>query len=378
MTLNSSPPPYFWTSLKREYDIAAEHLRHVRPRTLARRHGRSPSRRQLRRPQDKNRPSCPPQRTPTTTSTPTPEHFTASWEQKLWPAPAGRFSLARHAIEAEVRSSRNFGRASMKAASPSSTTACPAQADHHAQEGDLHRRASGGCCARSRLLLGYEVTRDLELTTTTIETPHARKWRRRRLRARSWCSPRSCAPATACSKGMLDLVPAARVAHIGLYRDHETLEAGRVFFKAPSDLARPAGNRRRPDAGDRQFGDRGDRQAQGARSCQAFRFLCLLAAPEGIKRLHHSASRRAGVYTASIDRPAQREGLHRARPGDAGATACTAPNSGDFTAAVYNPLQFRRALNRHKHHAGHAQRPTSRRRPSSLAGRTAALGLVAA
>ena len=53
--------------------------------------------------------------------------------------------------------------------------------------------------------------------------------------------------------GMLDLVPAARVAHIGIYRDHETLQPVEYYFKAPAELDEPPDHRRRSDAGDRQL-----------------------------------------------------------------------------------------------------------------------------
>src|SRR5882724_4831676 len=86
------------------------------------------------------------------------------------------------------------------------------------------------------MLLCYEVTRDLPLTNVTIETPLA-----------SMISPCIAgkklvfAPilrsGVTFTEGMLELVPTARVAHIGLYREPETFAAIEYFFKAPSDLA---------------------------------------------------------------------------------------------------------------------------------------------
>jgi uracil phosphoribosyltransferase len=85
------------------------------------------------------------------------------------------------------------------------------------------------------MLLCYEVTRDLPLTQVKIETPLA-----------SLMSPRIAgkklvfAPilrsGIAFAEGMLELVPAARIAHIGLYREPETFAAVEYFFKAPADL----------------------------------------------------------------------------------------------------------------------------------------------
>ena len=85
------------------------------------------------------------------------------------------------------------------------------------------------------LLLGYEVTRNLELTTTTIETP-METMEAPTLEGKKLVFASVLRAGNGLLEGLLDLVPAARVAHIGLYRDHNTLEAVEYFFKAPSDL----------------------------------------------------------------------------------------------------------------------------------------------
>ena len=85
------------------------------------------------------------------------------------------------------------------------------------------------------LLLGYEVTRDLELTTRTIETP-IQTMEAPTLEGKKLVFASVLRAGNGLLEGLLDLVPAARVAHIGLYRDHDTLEAVEYFFKAPSDL----------------------------------------------------------------------------------------------------------------------------------------------
>ncbi len=74
------------------------------------------------------------------------------------------------------------------------------------------------------LLLGYEVTRNLELTTTTIETP-METMEAPILEGKKLVFASVLRAGNGLLEGLLDLVPAARVAHIGLYRDHETLEA---------------------------------------------------------------------------------------------------------------------------------------------------------
>src|SRR5690606_12297079 len=85
------------------------------------------------------------------------------------------------------------------------------------------------------LLLCYEVTRDLEMTTRTIETPMV-EMEAPVLEGKKLVFASVLRAGNGLLDGMLDLVPAARVAHVGLYRDHETLEAVEYFFKAPSDL----------------------------------------------------------------------------------------------------------------------------------------------
>ena len=86
------------------------------------------------------------------------------------------------------------------------------------------------------MLLCYEVTRDLPLTSVEIETPLARMISHRIAGKKLVFAPVLRAGLTF-AEGMLDLVPAARVAHIGLYREPETFVAVEYFFKAPSDLS---------------------------------------------------------------------------------------------------------------------------------------------
>src|SRR5580700_7114107 len=83
------------------------------------------------------------------------------------------------------------------------------------------------------MLLCYEVTRDLPLTDVEIETPMSRMMSPRLAGKKLVFAPILRAGVTF-AEGMLDLVPAARVAHIGLYREPESLVAVEYFFKAPS------------------------------------------------------------------------------------------------------------------------------------------------
>jgi uracil phosphoribosyltransferase len=165
------------------------------------------------------------------------------------------------------------------------------------------------------LLLGYEVTRELELTTTTIETP-LQTMEAPTLEGKKLVFASVLRAGNGLLEGLLDLVPAARVAHVGLYRDHDTLEAVEYFFKAPSDL------------GDRLVivVDPMLATANSAiaaidklkqRGATNLRFLCLLAAPEGLARFT-AAHPDVPVFTASIDEKLNEKGYIVPGLGDAG------------------------------------------------------------
>ena len=85
------------------------------------------------------------------------------------------------------------------------------------------------------MLLCYEVTRDLPLADVEIETPLA-KMRSPEISGKKLVFAPVLRAGVTFADGMLDLVPTARVAHIGLYREPETFTAVEYFFKAPSDL----------------------------------------------------------------------------------------------------------------------------------------------
>ncbi|MDH4991070.1 uracil phosphoribosyltransferase [Aquamicrobium lusatiense] len=165
------------------------------------------------------------------------------------------------------------------------------------------------------LLLGYEVTRDLQLTTTTIETP-IEEMEAPVLEGKKLVFASVLRAGNGLLEGLLDLVPAARVAHIGLYRDHDTLEAIEYFFKAPSDLAD-----RLVIVVDPMLATANSATAAidrlKARGATNIRFLCLLAAPEGIARFT-TAHPDVPVYTASIDRQLNEKGYIMPGVGDAG------------------------------------------------------------
>ncbi|MBJ6988322.1 MULTISPECIES: uracil phosphoribosyltransferase [unclassified Devosia] len=164
-------------------------------------------------------------------------------------------------------------------------------------------------------LMCYEVTRDLQLEMVDIETPMT-AMQSPMIKGKKLVFASILRAGNGLLDGMLDLVPAARVAHIGMYRDHETLEPVEYYFKAPSNL-----EDRLIIVVDPMLATANSAtvaidklKALGANN---IRFLCLLAAPEGIKRFteHHPD---VPVYTASIDSHLNEQGYIIPGLGDAG------------------------------------------------------------
>lgn len=164
-------------------------------------------------------------------------------------------------------------------------------------------------------LLCYEVTRDLETELIEIDTP-IQKMQSPALKGKKLVFASILRAGNGLLEGMLDLVPSARVSHIGLYRDPETLEAIEYYFKAPSDIADRlvvvvdpmlATANSAVTAVDRI-------KRRGANN---LRFLCLLAAPEGIKRFQE-AHPDVPIYTAAIDEKLNEKGYIVPGLGDAG------------------------------------------------------------
>ena len=165
------------------------------------------------------------------------------------------------------------------------------------------------------LLLCYEVTRDLELTTVEIETPLT-TMQAPTLEGKKLVFASILRAGNGLLDGMLDLVPAARVAHIGIYRDHETLEPVEYYFKAPSNL-----EDRLIIVVDPMLATANSATAAidklKQRGANNIRFLCLLAAPEGVKRFT-AAHPDVPVFTASIDSHLNEKGYIVPGLGDAG------------------------------------------------------------
>lgn len=164
-------------------------------------------------------------------------------------------------------------------------------------------------------LLCYEVTRDLEMTMETIETP-LQEMQSPVLEGKKLVFASILRAGNGLLEGMLELVPSARVSHIGVYRDHETLQAVEYFFKAPDDIAERLIIVVDPmlATGNSAIAAIDKLKERGAHN---IRFLCLLAAPEGLESFckHHPD---VPVYTASIDSHLNEQGYIMPGLGDAG------------------------------------------------------------
>ncbi|WP_029077014.1 uracil phosphoribosyltransferase [Kaistia adipata] len=164
-------------------------------------------------------------------------------------------------------------------------------------------------------LLCYEVTRDLEMTTTTIETPLT-EMEAPTLAGKKLVFASVLRAGNGLLEGMLDLVPAARVAHVGLYRDPKTLQAVEYYFKAPDSL-----DERLTIVVDPMLATGNsaiaavDRLME--RGAKDIRFLCLLATPEGISNFQ-AAHPTVPIFTASIDKKIDDHGYIVPGLGDAG------------------------------------------------------------
>jgi uracil phosphoribosyltransferase len=165
------------------------------------------------------------------------------------------------------------------------------------------------------MLLCYEVTRDLPLTNSEIETPLARMLAPQIAGKKLVFAPVLRAGVTF-AEGMLDLVPAARVAHIGLYREPKTFVAVEYFFKAPSDLAERLVIVVAPvlATGNTAVAAIDRVKEMGAKDV---RFVCLLAAPQGIERVR-GIHPDVPIWTAAIDEGLDEHGFILPGLGDAG------------------------------------------------------------
>jgi uracil phosphoribosyltransferase len=165
------------------------------------------------------------------------------------------------------------------------------------------------------LLLGFDALRGLELMTKTVQTPLA-EMEAPVLKGKKLVFVSILRAGNGLLDGLLDLVPSARVGHIGLYRDPETLEAIQYYLKLPVDISN-----RKVIAVDPMLATANSAIAAIARLKEAgasdIVFVCLLAAPEGIEafgRAHPDVP----IITAAIDSHLNDHGYIVPGLGDAG------------------------------------------------------------
>ncbi len=165
------------------------------------------------------------------------------------------------------------------------------------------------------LLMAYEVLRDLPTEKVTIETP-LETMQAPLLFGKKLCFVSILRAGNGILDGMLDLVPSARVGHVGLYRDPATLAPVEYYLKLPDDV-----NQRLVVVVDPMLATGHSAAAAVARLKQAgaqqIKFVCLLTVPEGL-RVFHDSHPDVPVYTASVDRQLDEHGYIRPGLGDAG------------------------------------------------------------
>jgi uracil phosphoribosyltransferase len=165
------------------------------------------------------------------------------------------------------------------------------------------------------LLMAYEVMRDLPLEPIDIETP-MEPMRAEHLAGKKLCLVSILRAGNGILDGMLDLVPSARVGHIGMYRDPDTLQPVEYYLKLPGDIAE-----RLVILVDPMLATGHSAIAAATRLKQAgvtaMKFVCLIAAPEGIAAFTE-AHPDVPVFTAAIDRELDSHGYIHPGLGDAG------------------------------------------------------------
>ena len=165
------------------------------------------------------------------------------------------------------------------------------------------------------MLMAYDVTRDMEVSYIEIETP-METMMAPTIDGKKLALISILRAGNGILDGMLQVVPGARVGHIGLYRDPKTLEAVEYFFKVPQNM-----HERDVIMVDPMLATGNSAAAAVTRikktNPKSIKFLCLLTCPEGIKALH-AAHPDVHIYTAAIDRQLNDHGYILPGLGDAG------------------------------------------------------------
>jgi len=170
-------------------------------------------------------------------------------------------------------------------------------------------------CREISLLLGYEVLRDLPLEPITIDTP-LEQMTAYQVSGKKLCFISILRAGSGILDGMLDLVPAARIGHVGLYRDPVTKQPVEYYFKVPDDMAN-----RLCVVVDPMLATGHSAAAAVTKLLDAgakhIKFVCLIAAPEGIAAFH-AIHPDIPIYTGAIDRQLDDHAYIRPGLGDAG------------------------------------------------------------
>jgi uracil phosphoribosyltransferase len=165
------------------------------------------------------------------------------------------------------------------------------------------------------LLLAYEVARDLPMSMQTIETPLA-EMEAPILKGKKLVIVSILRAGNGLLEGMLDLMPSARVGHIGIYRNPQTLEPVEYYMKVPEDIAE-----RRVIVVDPMLATGNSVSAAIKRlkekGASDIKLVCLLSAPEGIRRVAE-AHPDVHIYTAAVDSHLNSHGYIVPGLGDAG------------------------------------------------------------
>lgn len=165
------------------------------------------------------------------------------------------------------------------------------------------------------MLLGYEVTRDLPIIMSEIETP-LEIMQAPVLKGKKLCFVSILRAGNGLLDGMLSLIPFARVGHVGLYRDPKTLQAIEYYYKVPVDI-----DQRLTVVVDPMLATANSAIAAVQRlkdgGAQRMKFVCLLAAPEGVAAFN-IAHPDVPLFTAAVDRELNDHGYILPGLGDAG------------------------------------------------------------
>lgn len=164
-------------------------------------------------------------------------------------------------------------------------------------------------------LICYEATRDLKLADVEIETPIC-KTTVKELAGKKLAIVPILRAGLGMVDGMLQLIPAAKVGHIGLYRDPETLEPVEYYCKLPEDC-----DQREVFVVDPMLATGGSSSAAirmlKERGCKSIHFMCIIAAPEGVERMKKDHPD-VDIYIGALDEKLNDHGYIVPGLGDAG------------------------------------------------------------